>query len=142
MKKTIKLLLPLLVVAMVYMAINKPKKAEAPTEKNINLNFKVKVEDSYEEIKSLEYLVSDEETLGEVFDKINGKELDITLKGDKDSEWGRYILGVADHISNEVSAPYWLINSTTNSECLSLGFCNGLDKQSLEDQDIFDIIFE
>ena len=142
MKKVLKIVAPVLLIAILYFAINNKPKEPVETGKKITLNFKAKEDEGYNEFAKVEYEIKDELTLGEVFDAINGKKLEMVLEGDKNSEWGRYILSINEYVSNGKTAPFWFINSETNSECLALGFCNGLDSQGLEDNDIFDIVYE
>ncbi len=142
MKRILKIVAPILIVGLIYLAINKPNEGSKEPEKSITLNFKVKDEDTYENLKTVDFDVKEEETLGDVFDAINGKDIEIKLEGEKDSEWGRYISAVNDYESNGQTAPFWFINSSTNSKCIELGFCDGLDTQTLEADDVFDIVFE
>lgn len=142
MKKLLKVATPILVVVLIYFVINQGNGNTHEKGINITLKFQVIEENSAQEIKTIRYEVNQEETLGDVLDAINGKDVEITLEGEKDSEWGRYISKINDYESNGQTAPFWFINSETNSECISLGFCNGLDSQTLEADDIFDIVFE
>lgn len=142
MKKVVKIIAPVLLLALIYFAINKGNGEDIEKGINITLKFQTVVDNKTEDIKTIHYPVDHEKTLGEVFDAINGKEIVIKLEGEKDSEWGRYISKINDFESNGQTAPFWFINSDTNSECISLGFCNGFDSQTLEADDIFEIVFE
>ena len=82
-------------------------------------------------------------TVGDLLDQlVLNKDLTVSFAGNKTDPYGRYIVGINGVISeNSMSGPWWLYNSTTNSTCVSAGYCNGIDQQAITDQDVFEFTF-
>lgn len=82
-------------------------------------------------------------TFGDLLDEISTKEnIVVQYAGTKTDTYGRYITGIGQYVTTDsAKGPWWLIDSKTNKDCLSAGFCNGIDLQSVYDQDIFTLNF-
>ena len=144
MKKITKIIAPILIVAAIFFTIQTLNK-ETPQvgEKEITINIKVKNEDdSYENIKEVKK-DTDQLTVGDVLDEINGDLLNVELEGDKDSEFGRFIVGIEEYKTEDMAkGPWWMIYSENNKDCVEAGFCSGIDAQNVYDKDVFDLVFE
>lgn len=82
-------------------------------------------------------------TFGELLDEIAADEnILVQYAGAKTDTYGRYIVGIGQYVTTDSAVgPWWLINSDTNVDCTSAGFCNGIDLQSIYDQDVFTLNF-
>ena len=80
------------------------------------------------------------ELLGELLDEINQDEyLEFTFS---DSGYGRMIMGINNLISDPIVGPWWIINSNTNPDAINQGYCNGIDTQTIYNNDVFELSFE
>ena len=80
---------------------------------------------------------TDAETLGDLLDELaEDQVITIELAGSKSDVYGRYIVSMFDKMGG-TNGPWWLFESDTNTECVSQGFCNGIDKNPIRDQDVF-----
>jgi hypothetical protein len=80
---------------------------------------------------------TDAETLGELLDELSEDQvITLELAGSKSDVYGRYIVSMFDKMGG-TNGPWWLFESDTNTECVSQGFCNGIDKNPIRDQDTF-----
>lgn len=80
---------------------------------------------------------TDAETLGELLDElVEDKVITIELAGEKTDSFGRYIVSMFDKMGG-TNGPWWLFESDNNPTCVSQGFCNGIDKNPIQDQDEF-----
>ena len=86
---------------------------------------------------------TDAETLGDLLDEVSKEEnIAMQLAGAKTDSFGRYIVGIGQYVTTDSAVgPWWLINSTTNKECVEAGYCNGIDLQSVYDNDVFNLNF-
>jgi len=80
---------------------------------------------------------TDAETLGELLDELaEDKIITIELAGDQSDVYGRYIVSMFDKMGG-TNGPWWLFESDNNTTCVNQGFCNGIDKNPIRDQDVF-----
>jgi hypothetical protein len=86
---------------------------------------------------------TDDEMLGTFLETIlEEEELEYNFSGSVSDPYGRYIVGIGDHVTTDSTVgPWWLFNSTTNVDCVSAGFCPGIDITPLYDKDIFTFEF-
>ncbi len=145
MKKLLKVLTPIIVLAAIFYIVqqfNKPAESDG-TEKNIVINISVKNDDDLETLYNLQFETEDAATLGDLIDEINGSTVNFELDGEKDSEFGRFIVGINDHKTEDMNkGPWWMLYSENNKDCQEAGFCSGIDAQTIYDEDVFDFIFE
>ena len=80
--------------------------------------------------------------LSEVLEEINANGwLDVTFAGSKDDPYGRFILGLGEYITEDLSTgPWWMYYSLTNQDCVEAGYCSGIDMAPVYDLDEF--VFE
>lgn len=144
MKKLVKLIVPILIVVALFFGVKKlTNKAPQEGEKNVVINIKVKEDDeTFNNLYEIE-TQTDEETVGDLLDKLNDVTFDVEFNGEKDSESGRFIVAIDDYKTEDMQkGPWWMIYSDTNKDCLEAGFCNGIDLQNVYDEDVFDLVFE
>lgn len=86
---------------------------------------------------------TDDEMLGTFLETIlEEEELEYNFSGNVSDPYGRYIVGIGDYETTDSTVgPWWLFNSTTNENCVSAGFCPGIDITPLYDKDIFTFEF-
>lgn len=139
MKKYLKFMIPITLLSVmvgIYIAFENSAKA---TDVN-KVTFIAEVVDKGEttQLGTVEFLVENEITVGDVIDAINGDVLTFDLKGEKDSEYGRFIHGINDiFVEDSVNGPWWFYDSNTNSECVAVGFCSGIDQQIIAQDDVY-----
>lgn len=140
MKKLTKLVLP--VVLLVGLIVGYRLTQDKPEEVLADVvTLQIVVEE--EVIAEVTQEIKEEVTVGELIDTLNGEVAVFILEGEKDSEWGRYISGINEYITEDMDAgPWWFLSSDTNQDCLDLGFCNGIDSQGMSDKDIFILSYE
>lgn len=111
-------------------------------EKEIAIQFVI-VEENENLVIFDEIIRTDALTLGELLDEVNDDfNQEITYAGEKSDQFGRYIVGIGDYTTEDSAVgPWWLIDSKSNQDCLDAGFCNGIDLQSVYDQDSFELKF-
>ena len=82
---------------------------------------------------------TDDEMLGTFLETVLEEEgLEIEFAGNVTDQFGRYIIGIGEHVTKDSTVgPWWLFNSSTNPDCVSAGFCPGVDITPLYDKDIF-----
>ncbi len=81
--------------------------------------------------------------LGDLLDELTtAKKLAIELSGSKTDTYGRFILGIENHkVTDMTKGPWWLYNSATNPDCVSAGYCAGIDMAPIYDKDVFTFNF-
>jgi len=86
---------------------------------------------------------TDAEYLGDLLEEISEKDnILIQYAGNKTDSFGRYIIGIGQYVTTDSAVgPWWLYNSSTNQSCITAGFCNGIDLQAIQDQDVFEFNF-
>lgn len=86
---------------------------------------------------------TDAEFLGDLLEEISTEEnIDFQFAGNKTDSFGRYIVGIGPYVTTDSAVgPWWLYNSSTNQSCITAGFCNGIDLQDIQDQDVFEFNF-
>ena len=95
------------------------------------------VKDDQETVLLDKVVHTDAETLGDLLDELaEDKVITIELAGSKTDVYGRYIVSLFDKMGG-TNGPWWLFESDNNTECVSQGFCNGIDKNPIRDQDSF-----
>ena len=68
--------------------------------------------------------------------------LEYNFSGNVSDPFGRYIVGIGEYVTTDSAVgPWWLFNSTTNQDCVSAGYCPGMDITPLYDKDIFTFEF-
>ncbi len=143
MKKLLSIITVILVAFGVY-GVLKPIIFPTMTgEKTIELSIVVDDENGQIEVFS-DLVHTDSETLGDLLDEVDEfyDELDFSYSGEKTDAWGRMILSINEYETLDMSTgPWWLINSDNNKDCAAAGFCNGIDLQSVYDQDHFELNF-
>ena len=66
----------------------------------------------------------------------------LELQGNQSDAYGRSIVMIMDLKTEDWNiGPWWVFDSTTNQDCLSAGFCSGIDATPIYDQDIFEFTF-
>jgi hypothetical protein len=111
--------------------------------KSIDLTIVVDDENGGTQIFN-ETVHTDSETLGELLEEVDTFYDDLTIEynGAKTDAWGRMIISINDNATLDMATgPWWMINSDNNKDCLEAGFCNGIDLQSIYDQDHFELDF-
>lgn len=148
MKKFLKYTLPIVFVVAALFFIQDYFKPEVIEEqKVITLTFSIVDEDGTHQLESIDVgSIKEDEllTLGDVIDKVNRdhESVNFKLSGSKDSEFGRFIEGINEYLTEDISTgPWWLYHSKTNEVCIAAGFCDGIDTQPVYDEDIFDFEF-
>lgn len=142
-KNYIRAIIALALAAVVYFALKPIIFPTMPGEKDIQLSIVVDNENG-DIIVFEETVHTDSETLGELLDEVDEfyDELSLDYSGEKTDAWGRMILSINEYATEDMSTgPWWLINSENNKDCLEAGFCNGIDLQSIYDQDSFELDF-
>lgn len=86
---------------------------------------------------------TDDEMLGTFLESVLKEEnLDYNFSGNVSDPFGRYIVGIGEYETTDSAVgPWWLFNSTTNKDCVSAGYCPGIDITPLYDKDIFTFEF-
>lgn len=66
----------------------------------------------------------------------------LELEGSKDDPYGRSIVMLMEMKTEDWNTgPWWVFESATNTDCLSAGFCAGIDFTPLYDNDNFQFNF-
>ena len=78
---------------------------------------------------------TDGELLGDLIDEINELEETFVLSGNKDDEYGRFILEILN--AEKDDNDFWVYDSENNTVCASEGFCPGVDLLAIANEDIF-----
>src|SRR5690554_5798180 len=148
MRKLLKYTLPIVAIVAVLFIIQDYFKPEVIEEqKTVTLTFSIVEEDGTQQLEQIDVgSIKEDEllTLGDVIDKVNRDHdhINFKLSGSKDSEFGRYIEGINEYLTEDISTgPWWFYNSETNEVCIAAGFCDGIDTQPVYDEDIFDFEF-
>lgn len=86
---------------------------------------------------------TDDEMLGTFLETVLKEEnLEYNFSGNVSDPFGRYIVGIGEYVTTDSAVgPWWLFNSTTNQDCVSAGYCPGIDITPLYDKDIFTFEF-
>ena len=86
---------------------------------------------------------TDDEMLGTFLETVLKEEaLEYNFSGNVSDPYGRYIVGIGEYETTDSTVgPWWLFNSTTNKDCVSAGFCPGIDLTPLYDNDVFTFEF-
>ena len=86
---------------------------------------------------------TDDEMLGTFLETVLKEEnLQYNFSGNVSDPFGRYIVGIGEYVTTDSAVgPWWLFNSTTNQDCVSAGYCPGMDITPLYDKDIFTFEF-
>lgn len=86
---------------------------------------------------------TDDEMLGTFLETVlKGEALEYNFSGSVSDPYGRYIVGIGEYETKDSAVgPWWLFNSTTNKDCVSAGFCPGIDLTPLYDNDVFTFEF-
>ncbi len=148
MKKYLKYALPVVVLVGALLLANHFLRPKVVLEtKSITLSFVIDLEDDKQELGSITIKSKGEEDLlllGDVLDRINEEDNDYTIElaGAKTDQYGRFVAGVNDYITQDMAAgPWWGYDSTTNQDCVEAGFCSGIDVLPIYDNDIFTFTF-
>lgn len=82
---------------------------------------------------------TDDEMLGTFLETVLADEdLTYNFSGNVSDPFGRYIVGIGEYETKDTTVgPWWLFNSSTNADCVSAGYCPGIDITPLYDKDIF-----
>lgn len=140
MKKVIKVVAPLVVVALLGLGVKVVLDSRVVEgRKTVEIVFIAEEEEFFNEA-----LTGDDfEVVGDVLTKIEEDgQLSFIFEGDKDEEWGRFILGVEDYITEDMAeGPWWLYDSPNNELVLEAGFPEGIDLQPVFDGDTFIFTF-
>ncbi len=95
------------------------------------------VKDEQETVLLDKVVHTDAETLGDLLDELaEDQVITIELAGEQSDVYGRYIVSMFDKMGG-TNGPWWLFESDNNPTCVSQGFCNGIDKNPIQDQDVF-----
>ena len=86
---------------------------------------------------------TDDEMLGTFLETVlKEEELAYNFSGSVSDPYGRYIIGIGENETiDSATGPWWLFNSSTNTDCVSAGFCPGIDLTPLYDKVIFTFEF-
>ena len=86
---------------------------------------------------------TDDEMLGTFLETVLKEEsLEYNFSGSVSDPFGRYIVGIGEYETKDSAVgPWWLFNSTTNEDCVSAGYCPGIDITPLYDKDVFTFEF-
>ncbi len=86
---------------------------------------------------------TDDEMLGTFLETVLKEEnLEYNFSGNVSDPFGRFIVGIGEYVTTDSAVgPWWLFNSTTNQDCVSAGYCPGMDITPLYDKDIFTFEF-
>lgn len=149
MKSFLKMVLPVVLLIALFMVVQqltKPNIEEG--QKTIVLRFYVEEDGEVIELGEAEFTTNDEEDLlllGDVIDLSNENNdvgYSFELGGSKQDTYGRFIIGVNDYVTEDMSTgPWWMYDSTTNQDCLDAGFCSGIDVQPVYDNDVFEFTY-
>ena len=91
-----------------------------------------------------ESVQTDALTLGELIEEVDAfyEAISVEYSGSKTDAYGRMLLAINEHKTEDMSTgPWWLVESETNVDCVAAGYCNGIDLQSIYDQDHFELDF-
>jgi hypothetical protein len=82
--------------------------------------------------------------LSQVLEEIEQNQLiTVHFGGSKDDQFGRFLVGFDDYVTEDMSiGPWWGYTSDTNQDCLSAGFCSGVDMAPVYDEDVFIFTFD
>jgi len=83
------------------------------------------------------------ELLSDFLIELNEKEeLSLQLQGNRNDPYGRSIVMINGLETTDWNAgPWWTYESNTNQDCLSVGFCGGIDTVPIYDNDVFYFTF-
>jgi len=145
-KRLLKIFVPVVLLVGLFVVVqqlNQPEVVEG--EKSITINFFVEEDGEKVEFAVATKTISSDElqTLGDVIDWMDEKEgLDFELGGSKEDTYGRFIVGIGDHVTEDMSTgPWWLYESETNKDCVEAGYCSGIDMQPVYEDDVFEFTF-
>lgn len=135
MKKLVKIIVPILVLAIVgtgtkvYLDSRK-EEGFKDVEIIIEIDNDVIFEDN---------VSGDFEYVGDVLDKlVEDNKVEIDFEGEKDSEFGRFISGINEFKTLDMTkGPWWVYESPNNKLVLEAGFPEGIDLQIVFDGDTF-----
>lgn len=148
MKSFLKMVLPVVLLIALFFAaqqLNQPKVEEG--QKTITIRYFVEEDGERVDLGSSETISNDEtdiQTLGDLIDRINESDVgyEFELGGSKQDTYGRFIVGINEYITQDMSSgPWWMYDSTTNKDCIEAGFCSGMDVLPVYDNDIFEFTF-
>ena len=138
-KKLIKIVIALIIAFMAIYAIKTIINRKTNTDSK-NIELTIMVED---EIIYSANIATDRAYLGDLIDDLNDTHtVSFELSGSKNSAMGRMIMGINEYVSDSTIGPWWMIYSDTNKDALTQGYCNGIDTQTIYDQDVFYLKFE
>jgi hypothetical protein len=111
-------------------------------EKSVTLIFTVDVDGVSETVMEFESK-TDALMLGDLLDTVlTGNDIAFVTSGSKSDPFGRFILQISEYETKDMSTgPWWMFDSSTNEDCLSAGYCSGIDLTPLYDKDIFIFTF-
>ncbi len=142
-KNTLYALIALAVTTLIYGGVKPLLFPTMAGEKDIVLS--IVVDDENGDIQVFNETVhTDSETLGALLEEVDAfyDDLALSYQGEKTDAWGRMILSINEYATEDMAmGPWWVINSDNNKDCIEAGFCNGIDLQSVYDQDHFELNF-
>jgi len=117
--------------------LTRPKVIEG--EKEVTIIISINTQDQKEEIFRKTWR-TDAELLSELLTEGVEKEFfTVIFGGQKTDPFGRFLVGFNDYVTQDMTlGPWWVYDSTTNSECLLGGYCPGVDFTPVYDQDVFE----
>lgn len=140
MKKLVKVVAPLVVLVLLGVGVKVGLDSRVVEgRKTVEIVFIAEEEEFFNE----KITGDDFEVVGDVLTKIEGDgQLSFVFEGEEDSEWGRFITGVEDFVTEDMATgPWWLYDSPNNELVLEAGFPEGIDLQPVFDGDTFIFTF-
>lgn len=99
--------------------------------------IQIVIQDDQQNVLFDKIIRTDALTLGDLLDEmVANKLIAIDFEGNKTDTYGRYITKINDKEA-ATSGPWWIYSSENNTECVSAGYCAGIDMNPIRDQDKF-----
>lgn len=137
-KSLLRVVLAVLLGVTLFVVVRELTKPQTQTgEKAITIQIIV-IEGSSDMIFN-ETIQTDATFLAQVLEEIDELGLiEVHLGGSKSDQFGRFLIGFDEHVTDDMSVgPWWGYTSDTNPDCISAGFCSGVDMAPVYDQDTF-----
>lgn len=99
--------------------------------------IQIVIQDDQKNVLFDKVIHTDALTLGDLLDEmVADKLITIDFEGSKTDTYGRYITMINDKEAG-TAGPWWIYGSENNTECVSAGYCAGIDVNPIHDKDKF-----
>lgn len=141
MKHLIRVLVAVVVGVVLFVTVQ-TFTSPTPVEGEKQINIKIVISETQEVIYQ-ESVNTDAVYLSELLEELAAQDyFTLTFSGSKNDAYGRFLLGINEHITQDVSVgPWWMVYSDNNQDCVSAGYCLGVDMALIYDLDEFVLEF-